>query len=70
MDKDCKGDQKIPFKRSIFESGSSPRNQMNIITAWIDGSMVYGSSKEVSDRLRKFQLGKLKEGSDRMLPKR
>ena len=70
MDPDCYGDAKIPFKRSVFNSSSAPREQINSITSWIDGSMVYGSSKEECDRLRSFRLGKLRQGPGKMLPKR
>ena len=68
MDIECEGGKIIDFKRSAFRSGVTPRDPMNSITSFTDGSMVYGSSKEVSDRLRTFQLGRLKEGKDRMLP--
>ncbi len=48
--------------------GTEPRDQMNSITGWVDASNVYGSTKEVSDRLRTFELGKLKTREGKMLP--
>ncbi len=56
------GQATISFFRSEYapRSGwSSPRQQMNRITAWIDASNVYGSSEEVVNRLRMFSGGRL-----------
>lgn len=39
-----------------------PRQQINEITHYLDGSMVYGSTKELSDFLREFSGGRLKTG--------
>lgn len=45
MDIDCHGQKIIPFQRSVSIkiNGSSHIDQMNGVTGWIDGSMVYGS---------------------------
>lgn len=59
------GDQIIPLNRSIYDptTGTSgvenPRQQINQISAWIDGSMVYGSDTERAAALRTFTGGKL-----------
>lgn len=50
-----------------------PRNQMNQASAYIDASVVYGSDKELSDKLRTFQYGYLrmlttKDGRDLLPP--
>ncbi len=61
----------IAFTRSGYESETgmhSPRQQVNEITSWIDGSMVYGSDEDRANWLRTFQNGKLKTSSGNMLP--
>jgi len=43
----------IPFDRSGFTGGTtSPRQQSNKVTGWIDGSMIYGSDATRSNNLR------------------
>ena len=47
---------------------SSPRQQVNIISAFIDGNMIYGSDQERSDHLREFSGGRLRTGKGDLLP--
>ena len=53
----------LHFRRSIGAcSGSllTPRQQLNDLTSYLDGSQIYGSSKEVADRIRLFRKGLMK----------
>lgn len=55
----------IPFTRNEALAGTgtgigNPRQQINLLTSYIDGSQVYGSSQAVADQLRTFSGGKLK----------
>ncbi|MBT8484325.1 MAG: peroxidase family protein [Phycisphaerae bacterium] len=64
----------IPLMRSSFDpaSGTGPRNprqQINAITAYIDASMVYGSSPRVAELLRRLDgSGMLRTSPGDLLP--
>ncbi len=59
--------------RNKFEEGTgtspdNPRQYINEISAFIDGSAVYGSNQQTADWLRTFSEGKLKTSSGDLLP--
>jgi len=57
------------FSRSMFVGSPQQRNQVNVITSFIDASAVYGSDEVRADILRTKMDGLLKTSSDgRMLP--
>jgi len=63
----------IPFTRSaVFPgtgTGAHPvREQFNLNTAWIDGSVVYGSDAARAKWIRSFRHGKLKTSAGNLLP--
>lgn len=61
----------IPFNRSATFPGSgmtTPRDQMNLQTAWIDGSQVYGWNAQIANWLRTFSNGKMKVSKGNLLP--
>ncbi|TWU01936.1 peroxidase family protein [Neorhodopirellula pilleata] len=65
------GDQIISFTRSAVAEGTgveTPADQVNNITAFIDGSMVYGSDLETSESLRSFEGGRLRTSEGNLLP--
>lgn len=67
------GDAVIPLPRNVYDesTGTSPENPReypNIISSFVDGSNVYGSSKAVADWLRTFKDGKLKMSVGDLLP--
>lgn len=43
--------------------------QINAVTAWIDGSSIYGNSHSWCDALRSFSGGKLASGLDPLFPR-
>lgn len=59
----------IMFARSQAVSGSSPREQPNVISAFLDGTHVYGTSFERATALRRLDgSGKLKTSAGDLLP--
>ena len=47
---------------------NTPRQQVNKLTSYIDGSVVYGETEERNKALREFKDGKLKVGLGDLLP--
>lgn len=67
------GVEMIPFNRSNYDSGTgsvgNPRQQINQITSYLDGSVVYGSDLSRASALRTGINGTLKmSGAGSMLP--
>lgn len=67
------GQMIIPMHRSdwVANTGTdtnNPRQHYNAITAFIDGSAVYGSEQERANWLRTFEDGKLKTSLGNLLP--
>lgn len=63
----------VPFtfhRSEVFEGTgvTTPRAQENIVTAWIDGSQIYGSDVIRSTWLRQGTEGKLRTSSGNLLP--
>uniref|UniRef100_A0AAY4B5T7 NAD(P)H oxidase (H2O2-forming) n=1 Tax=Denticeps clupeoides TaxID=299321 RepID=A0AAY4B5T7_9TELE len=64
----------LPFQRGSWDpdtgkSPNNPRTQLNHVTAWMDGSSIYGSSSSSSDTIRRFSMGLLSSGSSWDLPR-
>ncbi len=63
------GAEVIGFNRSNTATDEfGHKGEPNAITAYIDGSNVYGSSDEVTDKLRSHTGGRLLEGVNGLLP--
>src|SRR5689334_20252418 len=65
------GTQTILLNRSIYDPTTgvtSARQQVNVITAWLDGSMIYGSNATTAAALRTFSGGLLKTSGGNLLP--
>lgn len=67
------GEETIHLTRSAIADGTgtstdNPAEQVNSITAWVDGSQVYGSDQATSDALREFAGGRLLMSDDGLLP--
>ncbi|XP_053175774.1 dual oxidase 1 [Scomber japonicus] len=60
--------QRGPWDKESGQSPSNPRTQVSLVTAWIDGSSIYGPSTSWSDSLRSFSRGLLSSGSEWNMP--
>ena len=53
----------------LIHEFTAPVEQLNQLTAYIDASMVYGSTRNEQTELRTFSKGQLKTSGDGLLPR-
>lgn len=69
FDPDHEGGKRIPLDRSGYLMVDNVRQQVNHITSYIDGSMVYGSDKARAKELRTMDgTGRMKVSEGNLLP--
>ncbi|MBN8579738.1 MAG: peroxidase [Anaerolineae bacterium] len=73
FDPQSAGDMTISFSRSQYDpatgtSANNPREQVNIITAFVDGSQIYGVDAARAAALREFVGGRMKVSDGNLLP--
>jgi hypothetical protein len=73
FDPTASGLQTIPLIRSAAATGTgtstaNPRQQVNLITPWLDGSMIYGSDLKTALSLRTQSGGLMKTSANNLLP--
>lgn len=73
FDPHAQGDVTIPFARALYDpltgtDENNPREQENEISAYIDGSMVYGSDSERAAALREPGTPYLKVSAGNLMP--
>uniref|UniRef100_A0A3Q2Z4W0 Dual oxidase n=1 Tax=Hippocampus comes TaxID=109280 RepID=A0A3Q2Z4W0_HIPCM len=74
FDPNATGEVLLPFQRGPWDkdtgqSPGNPRTQVNLVTAWIDGSSIYGPCNSWSDSLRSFSNGLLASGFEKNMPR-
>lgn len=66
------GTVEIPLTRSVYDdttgTGIIPREQLNLVTQYLDATNTYGSTTARCQWLRTYKNGKLKSGMGNMLP--
>jgi len=58
-DRECRGGRSMPFYRAAYDpqtgqSPNLPREQLNRVTSWIDGSFIYSTSETWLNTMRSF----------------